>query len=156
MPLSVSVDEAITQAVFERLELVPFVTAVRQTRELDEWTPEDSQIVLVKQHPTRITELDCPGNPPALGWQIELRIRMHILASEHEETPPEELLSNLNAETIRTITALPQWYQWGGLALDTQFGDTETIASDGGFDAMMLPLLITYRVSENNPYEVRA
>lgn len=156
MPLTYTVDEEITQAVFERLENVTDCTAVRQTRQIDEWTPEDNQLVLIKQHPVRVTELDHPGNPPAIAWMIEMRIRIHSLASDHDDIPTEQWLSQTMAEVIKELTAPPQWYHWNGLAIDSQFGDCETIASEGGFDAMMLPLMITYRVSENNPYEVRA
>jgi hypothetical protein len=156
MSLTVPVDEAIAQAVFERLELVPFVTAVRQTRQLDEWTPEDNQLLLSKQHPVRVPDLDHAGNPPAIAWDVELRIHIHVLASEHDQTPTDALLANLMAETVRTLTSPAHWHNWGDLAINSRFESTETVSSDGGFDAMVLPLVVTYRVSETNPYEVRA
>jgi len=156
MPLTVPVDEAIIEKVIESLEEIDDITVIRQTKSIEEWTPEDLQIVVVKGGPTRVTDLDCPGNPPALAWQLEVKLRLHVIPSEHDDTATEEYSSVFVAEVLKEITSTAGWYHWSGLAIDSQIGDIEPISSDGGFDCTVLPLLITYRVSENNPYEVRA
>jgi hypothetical protein len=156
MPVVVPVDEAITEAVFRRLELVPYCTATRQTKQDDEWTPEDLQLILVKQFPTREPELDYPGNPPAIAWRLTLNIRLHVMPSQHDELPTDQLLSELSASVMQTLTADPLWHNWGGLAIDTTFGDMEHEPSESGLESVLLPLEITYRVSETDPYQVRA
>jgi hypothetical protein len=156
MPLTLPVDEEITQAVFERLEFVPGSTVVRPTKQDDEWTPEDLQIVLVKQFPVRVTELDHPGNPPAIAWMMRLNIKLHVMPSQHDELPPELMLSELAAAVMQTLAQNPQWHNWGGLAIDTQFADLEHEPSESGLESVTLPLEITYRVSETDPYQVRA
>ena len=63
----------------------------------------------------------------------------------------------LAAAAVRAITNADQWHTFDDNAVDSAFGSMEPIdSSDGEFDGVSIPLLITYRVSENNPFEVRA
>jgi hypothetical protein len=49
-----------------------------------------------------------------------------------------------------------QWHTMGNLAVNAEWQTHENIDSDGSYDGVNIPLLVTYRVSENNPFEVRA
>jgi len=156
MPLTVPVDEAIVEDIETLLAAIDDVTVIRQRKQVDEWTPEDLQIVLVKKSLERLPEIDCPGNPPAIGYEMEVQLRLHRLQSERDDEPLDVLLSTFVADVMAAITASTDWYNWSGNAIDSEFGSVEFIDNDGGFDAALLPLKIKYRFSESNPYEPRS
>jgi hypothetical protein len=156
MPLDDPANEEIAKRIFERLTDSGDFTVVRQTKQLDEWTPEDRQVVMVAMMPERAEDIDHPGNPPANGYQMEVRFRLHVMQSEHDETPTEDLLSRLAADVMVACTDAPNWHQWDEIAINSEFGSLESVPNDGGIDAAMLPLVVSYRITEGNPYEVRA
>ena len=88
--------------------------------------------------------------------QMEVRFRLHVMQSQHDETPTEDLLSRLAADVMVACTDAPNWHQWDEIAINSEFGSLETVPNDGGIDAAMLPLVVSYRITEGNPYEVRA
>lgn len=156
--------EQIADAIYERLRLLTagasdYITAsevIRFNRK-QEYTPKHLQIVLAQGDPVRVRELDFPGNPPAEARQQPFNIRLHVIPSEFDETPTDTLVNVFEAE-VRKVLTTPQatWHLWGNLAIDSQFGDPETITDDGsGIDGINLILLVTYRTAENDPYTVR-
>jgi hypothetical protein len=60
------------------------------------------------------------------------------------------------ADVRRVLCEDAAWWTWDGLAIDTRFGDVENFAGDGSFDGFNLPVIVTYRTDENDPYTVRA
>lgn len=83
-------------------------------------------------------------------------MRVHIAPSERDTTPIEDYEDAAEAEIIKAIRVDNQWYTMGGLAIHAEFGPQSTAVSDGGYDGIAVPVIVTYRVSENDPYEVRA
>ena len=156
MPLSVTVDEAIAQEVESRLLDIDNVSVVRLRRDPENWTPEDRQVVIVKKSPERQTSLDYPGNPPAIAYQVRINLRLHVLQSERDDEAGDDQISVFVGEIMAGVTNASSWYQWGGLAINTEFGSIDYITNDGGFDCAVIPLVITYRFSETNAFEVRA
>jgi hypothetical protein len=154
MPLAVPADEAITQEVATRLAGISGVTIVRYRREVDHWTPIDNQIVIIKRTPERLPELDYPGNPPAQAWRLPLALKLHIQQSERDTDSGDELISVAIANCMEEIQGAANWYQWDSLAVNTEFGNIE-LGVTGTFDVATIPLLITYRISEGDPYTVR-
>jgi|694.fasta_scaffold19329_7 hypothetical protein len=156
MPLDVPVDEAITDDVVTLLEdELTDLEIIRQTNQVDEWTPKNDQVVIVRHALERLPEIDCPGNPPAIGYEMILHLRLHVMQSEHDTEPLDKLMSILAADVQAALTQDSGWYHWDGKAIDSEFGSFERISTDTGFAAALLPLRVRYRVSENNPYESR-
>lgn len=153
----------IADELFRRLETLViepndafrFKGPVRPTRIAD-YAPEHSLIVLTRGEVARINELDCPGNPPSLAYQQTFLVRVHIAPSERDKTPVERYEDVAEAELIKAICGPPMWYKMGGNAIDTELGPVQTSVSEGGYDGIALPVIVTYRVSEGNPYEVRS
>ena len=141
--------------IYEPQELFDFVAVERPTK-IATYTPRNGTIVLHRGEVARVTELDCPGNPPALAYRQTFLIRVHIAPSERDTTPVEEYEDAAESEIIKAIRVDAQWYSMDGLAIHAEFGSQITAVSDGGYDGIAVPLIVTYRVSENNPYEVRA
>lgn len=156
MPLSVTVDEAIAQEVESRLSDLDNVEVVRIRRDPETWTPEDRQVVIVKKSPERQELLDYPGNPPAIAYLVRINLRLHVFQSERDSEVKDDQISVFVGEIMAGVTNADLWYQWDGLAINTTFGSIEYIGNDGGFDCAVVPLNVTYRFSEDDPFEVRA
>lgn len=166
MPVTITrpVDERIASEIESRLQLLTAgwsemvaVTEVVRVTVRGNYTPKDRQIVLAVGEHVRVPELDCPGNPPAEARQITFHIHCNSSPSEKDPTPQDEYNSVLAAEVRRAICQPGNyWHTIGGLAIDAQFLDAQTMEGDGSFGGVTVPLAVTYRISENNPYEVRA
>lgn len=133
----------------------PLVEVVRPTR-IGDFTPKHMQVVLVLGDSAEAEDLYRPGNPPAIAYNQTVNLYCHIMPSEQDPTSLDEYASTMHADVIESITdAGADWHDFGGLAIDTQLGAVERISSDGSIDGIVIPLVITYRISEWSPYEVR-
>ena len=133
-----------------------FANVVRPTK-LATYTPQHGLIVLTRGEVSRVTELDCPGNPPAVAFQQTFSIRVHIAPSEKDTTPIEVYEDVMEAEIHKAIVNdSATWHTFGELAMNADIGAQQTVVSDGGYDGMAIPLTVTYRVTEGDPYTVRA
>lgn len=153
---------AIADVLFERLEtlvaapigeiVVPGV--VRPTK-LGTYTPEHLLIVLTRGESVRVPELDCPGNPPAVCRRQTFGVRVHIAPSEKDATPIELYEDVAEAEIHKAVTGTAAWHTFGGNAINAEIGIVERISGDGGYDGISIPVLVTYRADEDDPYQVR-
>jgi hypothetical protein len=151
-------DQIITRLetlITEQNDAFTFREVVRPTK-LATYTPEHGLIVLTRGEVARVTELDCPGNPPAIAYQQTFLIRVHIAPSERDATPIEMYEDVAEAAIIKAITTSGAWHQFAGNAINANFGPQQTATSDGGYDGIAVPLIVTYRVAEDDPYTVRA
>jgi len=159
----VPVVSRISDEIFSRLQclvsgdagMYPFRDVVRPTR-LATYTPGHGLIVLTRGDVSRVNELDCPGNPPAIAWQQTFLIRVHIAPSEHDPTHVDRHEEVIEAEIRKAIRVDANWHTFGDLAINADFGPTVMTTSDGGYDGIAIPVIVTYRVAEDDPYTVRA
>ena len=153
----------ISDVVFARLQRLTastggaytFRNVVRPTK-LATYTPEHGTIVLTRGEVSRVNELDCPGNPPAMAWQQVFLIRVHIAPSEKDTTPVEVYEDIAETKIHWVLTNCDQWHTFDGHAINADFGPQQTAVSDGGYDGIAIPLIVTYRVTEGDLTEVRA
>jgi hypothetical protein len=154
----------ISDEIFARLQALvsgsagaySFANVVRPTK-LATYTPQHGLIVLTRGEVSRVTELDCPGNPPAVAFQQTFSIRVHIAPSEKDTTPVEVYEDVMEAEIHRAIVNdAATWHTFGDLAINANLGAQQTVVSDGGYDGIAVPLAVTFRVTEGDPYTVRA
>jgi hypothetical protein len=154
----------ISDEIFARLQALvsgsagaySFANVVRPTK-LATYTPQHGLIVLTRGEVSRVTELDCPGNPPAVAFQQTFSIRVHIAPSEKDTTPVEVYEDVMESEIHKAIVNDPAtWHTFGELAINADLGAQQTVVSDGGYDGMAIPLTVTYRVTEGDPYTVRS
>lgn len=163
------VSERIAAELYSRLRLLTagysdhllISEVVRPTRN-GNWTPKHLQIVLTQSSPERNEESDCPGNPPADAFDTTFNIRCHVMPSERDPTPVDEYINAMAAEVQRVVCDESmledesEWHTFGELSFNATWLTHENIDSDGSFDGVNIPLMVSYRVSENNPFEVRA
>ena len=154
----------ISDEIFARLQALvsgsagaySFANVVRPTK-LATYTPQHGLIVLTRGEVSRVTELDCPGNPPAVAFRQTFSIRVHIAPSEKDTTPVEVYEDVMEAETHKAIVNdAATWHTFGNLAINADLGSQQTVVSDGSYDGIAVPLVVTFRVTEGDPYTVRA
>lgn len=162
------VSERIASVLFGRLQFLaaqyslytPVCEVIRPTR-MGGFTPKHLQIVLTQEAPEIDEELGCPGNPPATGYRLLFNIRCHAMPSEKDITVIDEILNTMAADVVLVVCDEDvhdqgQWHTMNDLAINSEFQSLESIEPDGSYVGVNVPLLVTYRTDENNPYNVRA
>lgn len=156
--------ERIADALFGRLQLLAAgyspmsaISEVIRVTQRGGYTPKHMQIVMTQADPEEVPELNHEGNPPAQAWMQTFNIRCHVNLSEKDPTPVDTIINTMAADVQKVVTdSGSQWHNFGGLSIDSQWLSHENIDAEGGIDGVNVPLAVTYRVSEGNPYEVRA
>ena len=158
MPVDESdpVVERIATVLLERLAAsADFDEVIRPTR-MGGYTPKHSQVVLTQDDPERVDELGLPGNPPAIAYAQRFNIRCHVMPSEKDTVKVDDFVNIIASDVVKAVCVDANWYTFGGRAIDAQWESRENIDADGGIDGINVPLTITYRTSELDPYTLRA
>lgn len=153
----------ISDEIFARLETLitepndafTFSQVIRPTK-LAQYTPEHSLIVLTRGESVRLPDLDCPGNPPSLAYQQTFLVRVHIAPSELDATPLEAFEDVAEAAIHKAIRTGGTWHTFDGNAINADFEAVRTATGDGGYEGIAVPIVVTYRIAEGDPYTVRA
>ena len=119
--------------------------------------PRNNQITVVKGDEEKDEALSHDGNPPAIAWNMPVEIRGILKTNETDNAFIDTLANQLGADIMKAVTAYSAWWNFGGLAINAAFESIEKyIADDGGANGVLVPLRVTYRVSETDPYTARA
>lgn len=130
----------------------------RPTRRGENWQRKHLGVGIVQGDSERLTDLDHPGNPPAIAYATEFQL-MCVCRDSISTTDPKMISVNqMTAEVIYALTEnQSNWHTFGGLSFNAEIGSPSPFdGGDGEIDGALLPITVHYRVSENNPYEVRA
>ena len=154
--------ERIADELFARLQKLTagysamFIASevIRPTR-VDGYTPKNRQIVLTFGQEERVNELDCPGNPPAVAYRQTFNIRCHVAPSEKDPTPVERYVALMAASVMQVVGDANRWHTFSELSINAEWQTREDIAGEGGTDGCNMPIAITYRVDETNPFNLR-
>ena len=119
------------------------------------YSPEDFQIVVTQDEATRNQTFSTPGNPPAVAYDQMYTLRCKVLVSETAETAIDELVNKFVCDAQKIITSYVDWHTMNGLAIDAEFDAPVKVDNSGGAVVTNLPLVVTYRVSETDPYALR-
>lgn len=162
--MPVSILESIAETLYDRLEgmvgnsvtyPIDVLEVVRPTQ-YGNFTPSDRQIVLTLGPEQNVPELTCPGNPPAVAWERIFNIRCHVATSERNTEAIDSILNEFAANVKKCVCSpSSSWHTLGGYAIKADWGTIQPFTSTGGIDGINLPLRVTYRVSENDPYTQR-
>lgn len=165
MPVTYPVIERIARELYRRLDMLTLETSTAETRvsevirprRLESYTPKHLQIVLTSGVSVILPELMCPGNPPAIARRQTFNCRLHLMPSEHDGEAIDDLAHRFVSDVVNAVVVdVNTWHTFGGLAVNAEWEDEELIFGDGGLDGCNLPISITYRTDEGNPYNVRA
>jgi hypothetical protein len=139
-----------------RTRMAAAFTAYRSTR-VATWQPKDLVVHVHQGSLTPNAELSCPGNPPATAYDLEAIVAGIVKPSDAETIAIDTFRNRMGADIVKAATDAALWHQWGGLALNTVHGPIEDYMDEtGGFAGVMVKFTITFRVDENDPYQVRA
>jgi hypothetical protein len=156
--------EKIARELLRRLRLLlgngTYNTKVKEVvrpARLESYTPMDRQIVLSTDSIEAVPELMYPGNPPAVAKRVTFNIHCNLLNDEKCCEPIDYLVHMFAADVEQVITADDStWHTFDENAIDAEFLSHVPHNAAGGFDGVTVPIAITYRTDENNPYNVRA
>jgi hypothetical protein len=139
-----------------RTRMAAAFTAFRSTR-VATWQPRDLVVHVHQGSLTPNAELSCPGNPPATAYDLEAIVAGIVKPSDAETIAVDTFRNRMGADIVKAATDAELWHQWGGLALNTTHGPIEDYMDEtGGFAGVMVRFTITFRVDEDDPYQVRA
>ena len=134
---------------------------VRPDRIGAEVNPTDGLIVVIQADSVRNSELDHPGNPPAVAYDTIFEVHCFVRLSDKSDNDYQEIQSDRGAQIIKAITTeatdAGRWFSFGEKAINTELGDVKNFSiSEGNHNGVTVAMTITHRQSENNPYTVRA
>jgi len=170
--MSTPVPERLANELVSRLETItvangyPFNVAgvVRGNRDGTTVQYTHQSIRVDQGNKQRVEQMDCPGNPPALCWSQPFGIRCYTRNSNKPDDPqdPEAEMphvTNTNEmidAAVQAITAADNWHTMGDINFDTRLDAVDLFDADNGeYNGQMLVVTCLYRVSENDPSEVR-
>jgi hypothetical protein len=152
--------ELIALELLDRLEGLDDYTVVRPDRTGTNITPTDRTIVL-RQMPSQPNEqLSCHGNPPAMAFNVVFMCVCSVRNVFGDEPAYDSACNRAASDIIYAVTHPSTnpagWWTFAGNALNASIGaSTPFISSQGERSGVIVPVLITYRVSENDHTQVR-
>lgn len=131
-------------------------SVVRLTRKGEEFTPKHLRMVIVQAETEKNPELSYPGNPPTVARDVTYHIRAFVRASDSIVTPKDTTQNDVAAAIEKAIASDGiDWYTMDGNAVNSEIGGIEPFEMESGDHAgVSLPVVVTYRVRENDPYTV--
>ena len=93
---------------------------------------------------------------PAAAWVgVALSVAGLLMPTESSTSKIDTLRNTFAADTIKAIcTPQASWHNWDTLAIDTKVGDVTDITTEES-SGFKLSLTVTFRTTENNPYQSR-
>ena len=161
--MALSIAEQILVKIKARLALVTAaegyevsVSQVVRPKRIETIQPKDYTVVIEQQSLIPNPAISHHGNPPAQGWTMPVVIRGVLRQSEDNSSAKDTLKHQFYAECHKAICDATSWWNWDGLAIDTEFGNVESIESGGGQNnGFAMTIAVHFRTDENNPYNVR-
>lgn len=127
---------------------------VRPTR-FGGFRPQHLQLVVTQGSLAKNQELSVPGNPPATAYDMEVNVAGLLMPSESATDKIDALRNQFAADVIKAIcTPQASWHNWDTLAIDTQIGDVDDVTTEES-SGFRVPVTVTFRTTENNPYQSR-
>ena len=120
----------------------------------------DATSVVVQQQSTRpLPQLDYPGNPPGKAFECTFNISAFI-DNQTSEIEFAKRCNEISADIVRLVTNPVNdpvlWYSFSGLAINSAFGQLRDLLTEiGVHGGVIVPLIVQYRVSENDHTQVR-
>lgn len=131
------------------------VSEVARPLRFDGFRPQNNQLIVTQGNLTRNDELSAPGNPPATAYDLEFTVAGLLMPTESSTSKIDTLRNTFASDTIKAIcTPAASWHNWDTLAIDTKVGDVTDITTEES-SGFKLSLTVTFRTTENNPYQSR-
>ena len=112
-----------------------------------EESPRNGQVVIGWGSCERVEDLDAPGNPPGIAWRQVFNLDIHV-RDELSTTPSRQITQRYVDAVKAAVLSASDSYSMGGNAIDSEFLPWDYKETQGQLGGAMLPLAVTYRVSE--------
>ena len=160
MPETLSIKEQITAAVATALEAITVANGyqidvgevVRPRRTGENFAPESYGIAVIQDAAERAEIYDEQSNPPIIAWRLAIACDCVLRLSEASDVPMDKALNQFEAAVQKCLMAEQTF---GGLAILTDLGPTHYPPAGGGIEGVTVWIYVTYRVSDDDPYEQR-
>ena len=127
---------------------------IRPTR-FGGFRPQHLQLIVTQGGLAKNQELSVLGNPPATAYDLEVVIAGLLMPSETNASKIDTLRNQFAADVIKAIcTPQASWHNWDTLAIDTQIGSVDDVTTEES-SGFRTTITITFRTTENNPYQSR-
>ncbi len=155
--------DQIADVLIERIDIAEIVNTkvLRPDREARRIDTVDSTIVVQQTQLLVNDQATHDGNPIALGLDVIFNVRCHIknrATCEHDfQAECNRVAAAVYQAIVKPSIDPAMWYQFDGLAINARIGSVMQMTNEQGIHAgVMLPVTITFRISEDDPYEARA
>lgn len=137
--------------------------SVTRPRRIDrDFTPRNYSIVVDQAETQENNDYSYPGNPPAQGYDATFSIYGFIRESDVGSTSPAVTENQIEAAIKKSIADSATWHNFDGNAVDSSWGSSSPISESQNLpftntdhNGVMVPLVVSYRVSELDPFVVR-
>lgn len=117
---------------------------------------QNLQIIVTIAGMAKNDALSCMGNPPAVARDMTVLCACYGMVSETDTNPADYWRNRMFGAMSKAITTGTAWWNWDGLAINSVVGDPEyRTDGEGQSVGVQLPVMITFRTDENNPFNVR-
>jgi len=149
------ISEQILAAIKTRL--LTYASDTQRSTRVGTWQPKDGTLIVNLVSLVQNEELSCPGNPPAKAWDMEVEICGLIKPSDTDTTPVDTYKNRAYSEIVKACCdGIPGWWKWGEKAINSAFGGVAEHTDDNGaFAGVKVTMTTTFRVDEDNPFNVR-
>ena len=119
-------------------------------------TPRDKQIQITQGTAAYNRSLSHEGNPPAVAYDTIYMLHCFVRNSDTDTTASATTENDFEAAVKKAVCSVANWYNFGGNAIIADWGNTKPfISPEGEHAGITIPLVVTYRVSETDPYTAR-
>ena len=153
-------EERIATAIVTRLDAdAAFANVYRVNRDATDWQPANDTVVVKQGSCTRLPESDTPGNPPAIAYELTFALVGFVRQADRTTSADDIEINTIAANIKKAVVAglTNTWHTFGGICFDAGFGATEPFVTDNGaHTGAVVEVICRYRVSETDPFAVRA
>ena len=128
----------------------------RVNRVAKDVTPRDKQIQIKQGTSAYNRAMSHGGNPPAIAYDVVYMLHCFVRNSDSDATASATSENDFDAAVKKSVCSVSDWYNFGGKAIIADWGNAKPyISAEGEHAGITIPLVVTYRVSETDPYTAR-
>lgn len=160
--MALPVIERIALEIINRIETAGIFSArvIRPARDGRNYTKSHGTIVMHQLESVSNLPASHEGNPPAMAYDCTFNLFCFIREVPDNE-PEYSAACNVFASAIIAAITTPEtnpaiWYTLGNNAIDTLVGAHSQFTDNDATAGVLIPVKVTYRVSETDHTEARA
>lgn len=129
---------------------------VRPNRRQKGIRPQHLQIQVVQSAQQYNRGMSHEGSPPAIAYDVVFNMNCFVRDSDASTTPSSTTENDFEAAVKKAVCSTSDWYNFGGVAIIADWGASKPfVSSEGKHAGVTVPLIVTFRVSETDPYTAR-